>query len=178
MQVYSIYKATCRVNNKYYIGFDSKWPNRKNSHRTNSVIGCDFLLHKAIRKYGWENFDWEIIYQSKDWKHCLRVMEPYFIGFYDSFANGYNMTLGGEGTLGLIRNDLKLWNQIPKTKENIEKMRLSLSQKWRIIYPNLEEEIIINLKQFCRENHLNQAAMWKVANGIQKQHKNYQCFYV
>ena len=97
--IYSIYKATNTINGKVYIGFDSNWPNRQKSHK--------YLTHKrnqnfyyAIRKYGWDNFIWEVLYQSKDGEYTLKIMESYFIKQYDSYNNGYNETLGGEGTFG------------------------------------------------------------------------------
>ena len=55
-------------------------------------------------------------------------MESYFIKEYDSFKNGYNLTLGGEGTLGRPTTDVTK-NKIsealknkPKSKEHLLKM--------------------------------------------------------
>jgi hypothetical protein len=56
---------------------------------------------KLFGKYGWHNFQWEVIYQSYDYEHCLKTMENYFINEYNSFVAGYNSTLGGKGTLGV-----------------------------------------------------------------------------
>ena len=99
MNIYSIYKATNKINGKVYIGFDSNWPHRKNSHKCYHVDGKT-KFHRAIKKYGWENFEWELIYQSKDRNFTLGVMERHFIEEYDTFKKGYNSTLGGEGTFG------------------------------------------------------------------------------
>lgn len=97
---YTIYKATNIQNGKCYIGFDSKWPARIQSHKTASVKGRT-LFYAAIRKYGWESFLWEVLYQSWDKQHCLTAMEPYFISEYSSYKGaGYNMTKGGEGANG------------------------------------------------------------------------------
>jgi group I intron endonuclease len=100
--IYSIYKATNTINGKVYIGFDSNWPNRKRIHKSNSSKK-DYHFYRAIRKHGWDNFQWEIIYQSKDKLHCKDVMEPYFIKLFDTFTVGYNKTMGGEGVFGLQR---------------------------------------------------------------------------
>lgn len=97
--VYSIYKITNTVNGKIYIGFASNWTKRKYSHKYH-LNKRNQHLYYAFRKYGWENFTWEVIYQSTDGKYCLNVMEKHFINEYDSYNNGYNETLGGEGTLG------------------------------------------------------------------------------
>lgn len=97
--IYSIYKVTCKVNKKIYIGFASNYRKRKNVHKA-SYKTQNYKFYRAIRKYGWNNFDWSIIYQSKDKEYTLKSMENYFISLYDSFKNGYNTTLGGEGNLG------------------------------------------------------------------------------
>jgi group I intron endonuclease len=99
--IYSIYKATNTINGKVYIGFDSKWPRRQMVHKSNHKKIL-YKFYNAILKYGWENFEWEILYQSKDREHTLRTMEPQFIKEYDSFKTGYNSTLGGEGVFGRI----------------------------------------------------------------------------
>ncbi len=101
MNIYSIYKSTNKINGKSYVGFDSDWPKRYNDHKRRYIKG-NTKFYKAIKKYGWDNFEWQILYQSLEKDHCLLIMEYYFIKEYDSFKNRYNMTLGGEGTLNYI----------------------------------------------------------------------------
>ena len=56
-----IYEAINKVNNKKYIGqTKSRLCSRKGSHKTQSKNG-DTIFYRAIRKYGWENFEWKII---------------------------------------------------------------------------------------------------------------------
>ena len=100
MNIYSIYKATCVVTNQCYIGFDSNWPNRKKSHKRESQKDNNIKFYNAIKKYGWDNFEWEVIYQAKESlsnkdSHTFRVMESHFINQYDSIKNGYNIAPGG-----------------------------------------------------------------------------------
>ncbi len=104
MNIYSIYKVTNLVNGKIYIGYDSDWPTRMSQH-CGAYKRSDYAFYAAIRKYGWDNFCWECVYQSKDEHHTKNVMESYFIEHYRSYVgfddcNGYNMTLGGDGTSG------------------------------------------------------------------------------
>jgi len=108
MNIYSIYKATNTINNKVYIGFDSNWPSRKNDHYFNhtNVLNPTEVFYRALKKYGWNNFRWEVIYQSPDREHTLKRMESYFILEHNSYvwnelSNGYNMTYGGEGPIGM-----------------------------------------------------------------------------
>lgn len=119
MKTYTIYKATNQVNNKVYIGFTANWPQRINGHNYDRRYGNanNKAFYKALKKYGWDNFNWEVIYQSQDKEHTLKVMEPHFITEYRSWVgfedcNGYNVTLGGDGTSGYKR-----------TKELIESHR-------------------------------------------------------
>lgn len=115
MSIYSIYRCTNTITNKCYIGFDSNWPNRKNYHKC-YYTKQNYKFYLSIRKHGWENFIWEIIYQSIEGQHCLDIMEPYFIKEYDSFYNGYNSTLGGDGMLGFKHSEeSKLKTKIKNT---------------------------------------------------------------
>jgi hypothetical protein len=107
MKKYVIYKATNTMNQKVYVGFDSNWPRRKAQHKHNVIYGTETsnAFYNAVRKYGWENFVWEVIYESADGDHTLKVMENHFILEHNAYiyaenSNGYNMTLGGEGTVG------------------------------------------------------------------------------
>jgi hypothetical protein len=98
---YKIYKCTNNVNGKVYIGYTRKsLEKRITEHKSNSKKGSQYLLHKAIQKYGVNAFDWEIIFESKDKNYVLQEMESYFIKEYNSYFEtncGYNMTYGGQG---------------------------------------------------------------------------------
>ncbi len=101
MDIYSIYCATNKINGKRYIGFDSSWPQRQLDHHKNSryAYRTEALYH-AIRKHGWDAFDWNVIYQSPDKSHTKNEMESYFIVEYNTHVDdgcGYNMTSGGDG---------------------------------------------------------------------------------
>lgn len=98
MSIYTIYKATNTANHKSYIGFDSHWPNRMRQHLREANPKTKF--HKSLLLHGSASFEWEIIYQSWDAIHCLNIMEPFFIREFDSAQNGYNSSLGGEGSIG------------------------------------------------------------------------------
>ena len=86
---------------KSYIGKTTQKPNRR--WKSGKVYVNKF--GNAIRKYGWNNFNHEIIgVVESDSKYQLNLdlneWEKYYIDKYDSFYNGYNSTLGGEGTVG------------------------------------------------------------------------------
>lgn len=114
----SIYRCTNIVNGKVYIGFTTDLHRRKTVHLSSSKKE-DTKFYRAIRKYGEQSFIWEIIYQSYDFDHCLKVMEPYFIIEYDSYKSGYNSTHGGDGARGLVLSEdakrkISDGNKVPK----------------------------------------------------------------
>lgn len=108
-----IYMATNRINYKEYIGQTiSNLQRRKNQHIQNSLSKKDnTYFHAAIRKYGSNNFDWEILHDNITNMNDLKKLEMFYIELYDTFNNGYNLTKGGEGTVG--------WNHSEETKKKI-----------------------------------------------------------
>lgn len=52
----------------------------------------------AIRKYGWDNMKFEIIERNDNWTTLdLNAREKYWIEYYETLRNGYNVTAGGDG---------------------------------------------------------------------------------
>lgn len=173
-KIHSIYVCTNIINGKLYIGYDSNWPNRKKRHEKDAFnknsINFNDVFHKALRKYGKENFKWEVIYQSKDGNHCLNVMESKFINEYKSYIyfdenQGYNMTLGGDGVLGL-----------KKTKLSKEKHSIKSSKEYKFWF---DEKIISvkNLKKYCTENKLNYNCFLRLYSKKYKSFK-YRNYYI
>lgn len=65
----------------------------------------DCVFHRAIEKYGKENFIWEVI-DKADSKESVNELEKFYIQKYNTFKpNGYNMTKGGDGG--------SMWNAKP-----------------------------------------------------------------
>lgn len=98
-----IYKAENKVNGKVYIGKTVK----KLRIRRNHHFSCaknnryNMYFHRAIRKYGKENFIWEVLDFCDD-EDDLNYLEQEYIKMFDSYNNGYNLTKGGEGTSGRV----------------------------------------------------------------------------
>lgn len=53
-------------------------------------------IERAIAKYGIDQFEFTILYQSLYRDHTLDEMEDYFITEYDTLDYGYNMRVGGQ----------------------------------------------------------------------------------
>ena len=96
-----IYKITNLINGNIYIGKATNIKSRENSHFSNLNRNKHHNQHlqNAYNKYGKENFKFEIIQECA--RKDLINLEIYWIDYYQSFTNGYNMTKGGDGTLGL-----------------------------------------------------------------------------
>lgn len=93
-----IYKITNKLNGKIYIGktlstIEDRWKEHlKESQKERS---SKRPLYDAIQKYGKENFYVEEV-EECDYK-ILSEREIYWIEYYNSYHNGYNATLGGDG---------------------------------------------------------------------------------
>lgn len=99
-----IYKYTS-PSGKCYIGQTIHEHTRKQSHKHSAEIGVDTVFYRAVRKYGWNNFTYEVLFTIDNddktrVKQKLDFMECYYIRKFDTYNNGYNMTLGGEGISG------------------------------------------------------------------------------
>lgn len=94
-----VYKATFS-NNKVYIGITSKSLKRRISqHKSNAKKNSPYKFHRAMNKYGFDSIDWEILNITTTWEETQKLEKSY-IQQLDTFKNGYNMTLGGDGQLG------------------------------------------------------------------------------
>lgn len=87
-----IYKITNIINNHCYIGQSVDIKRRLSEHLLQRYKAT---IYYAFDKYGIDNFTFEIIELCP--KESLNEREKYWIAFYDSYNNGYNMTQGGEG---------------------------------------------------------------------------------
>ena len=97
-----IYKATNVLNNKSYIGqTTTTFNNRISGHKHRALYENDNnKFYNAIRKYGWENFIWEIVEESNDWtQEQLNQKEQYYIKLYNTIDEGYNILKGGNCSL-------------------------------------------------------------------------------
>ena len=102
-----IYKFTNKINGKIYIGQTNNPEQRKRGHKSTAYNkkAHDYTnaFHNAIRKYGWDNFDFEILEEINDsfGREYLNQREKFFISYYNSLVgrNGYNIREGGEGNI-------------------------------------------------------------------------------
>jgi len=104
-----IYKSTNLINGKVYIGQSIKTlPKRISGHKATSKKPKIFF-HYAIKKYGFENFNWTIIDQAYN-REELDDKEIFWIDFYDSRNKdkGYNINEGGNHSLVSEETKIKI----------------------------------------------------------------------
>jgi len=140
-----LYIITNKINNKRYIGKTMLClSERKRQHiqhaRLNDTNG---LIHKAIRKYGTESFEWVNLYTCND-ENELGVMELILIRQLNTIPhNGYNLTGGGEGKSGKIISEshkikIQIFNQGKKHGHTsgfvgVHLMPITGKNKWRSV---------------------------------------------
>ena len=95
---------------KAYVGLDSAMPNRANTHLNGKDPLCRGI-HQAVLKYGGDAFNVELYDFPCASLPELCALEQWYIRVYDSFENGYNLSMGGEGNLG-HKHTLKTRNQM------------------------------------------------------------------
>lgn len=96
-----VYLLTCVPSGKRYVGIcKSTATKRFKRHCTEAGQGSKLFLHRAIRKYGKASFTVDVIATADDWEQA-KLLERSCIAEYGTFAPaGFNMTEGGEGTVG------------------------------------------------------------------------------
>lgn len=97
-----IYIHTNKLNNKSYVGKTKSTLEKRLVLHLNSVKnGSKFPFHRALRKYGIENFISAVLEENIS-NENIRDRERFWIEEYKSYLCGYNCTKGGEGKDGYI----------------------------------------------------------------------------
>jgi len=95
-----IYKITCKVNGKVYIGQTTKSLERRWKEHVHASRTEDTLLYYAMRKHGIDYFEIDTI-EICNSRESLNDREKHWIEHFLSFGeNGYNATAGGQGCIG------------------------------------------------------------------------------
>ena len=115
-----IYKIRNKITNELYIGktiyqdINRRW----NQHKMNSNNDYyqKYRLYKDMNEYGVDNFEISEVEMVDDY-NILSEREKYWINYFDTYKNGYNNTLGGDGELLYDYDEIwKLWEDGYKIK--------------------------------------------------------------
>jgi len=119
-----IYKHTCKITGKAYVGYtkftlDERWQ----QHCKDARLGSNFYFHKAIRKYGLDVWDHEVLEEcSYVHEHEIGDREIHWIAKLGTTIdkNGYNMTHGGISRLTVWSDEMKDFHR-KRTSEGTKK---------------------------------------------------------
>lgn len=149
-----IYKITNNINGKCYIGqsrdIQKRWTSHKNVPFNPNYQEYDYPLYKAIRKYGLENFSFEVL------EECLieelNEKENFWIDKYNSIDSdyGYNQTL-----LGFHQHGIKL------TEEDVSLITKDLEESTELLEQEIAEKYGVSIHTI---KDINVGRTWKRDN--------------
>lgn len=115
-----VYLITCNLNGKFYVGITNSPSKRWNKHVYDTKHNSPCVIHRAMRKYGLDNFSVSKIKQTSS-KEELLELEQFYIKNLKSHVSmgGYNETFGGEAPMLGRKHTLE------------SRRKMSLSQKGR-----------------------------------------------
>lgn len=129
MIIWTIYKITCLVNNKVYIGQHKT----KTKNINDTYFASGLLINRALEKYGMDNFVREII-EIVDNQKTANVTEEKYIAEYDSTNRniGYNITahaFGGQPMTEATKLKISKASKGRKLSEEVkQRIRLKRAQ--------------------------------------------------
>ena len=134
-----IYKLTHKESGKVYIGQSKHLKRRMNEHRrcekSNDKKGSQSVVRRAIKKYSFDAFDFEIILYCQEGEY-MNMMETKLIQFYDCLVpKGYNVRDGGNKVF-MSEEGRKRISKANSGRIVSEETRLKLSESGKKAYLN------------------------------------------
>ncbi|MBD1379204.1 GIY-YIG nuclease family protein [Metabacillus arenae] len=164
MTLSNIYLITNTINNKKYVGQSIDPIQRWKNHQKDSKKYLSRYLYRAMNKYGIENFKFEVI-ENDIPVDSIDDQEIYWINKFNTKSPyGYNMTDGGEGSVGRKMNDhtrqkLLESKKNPVSEETKEKMSNSHKLRWED--QELRKEYSKKLKGVPKSSNENYLKAWE-----------------
>ena len=158
-----IYKITNKINGKTYIGQSVNIERRFSEHKVSSH-NPKSLIHKALNKYGIENFEFSIVDECEE--NQLDEKEIFYIKQYNTSApNGYNVQFGGNDTHVVPTDDVKMIQQLlldKKCNASLKQIAEDFGCSVRTIYRINQGEVYVNkdLKYPLREKPSHDKKDW------------------
>lgn len=124
MKLGKIYLITNDINSKVYIGQTIQSLNKRfNGHccYSKSDKSINMYIKRAIHKYGRDHFSISLIEECPIDK--MNEREQYWINYYNSYNEGYNLTLGGQESNYFSLNKLENIIDLKKFEQYIIEFR-------------------------------------------------------
>lgn len=125
-----IYKITNLINGKIYIGKSINIKQRWDRHK--EIPNDNMLIHKAMLKYGIDNFSFKILEECDECQ--LDEKEKYWINYYNTYlGEGYNAAPGGEGASHPVKISNEVLNDIVNDLQNhLELSIKDIAKKYQV----------------------------------------------
>lgn len=124
-----LYSVTRRETGDQYIGLSKHPQKRWRQHQKDARAGKGFRLHNALRAYGKEAFDFRVCAQLPTHQEA-KIAERLMIAIEKPC---YNLTAGGDGTLGLSRPDvaarMRQLKGLPLSAAHRERLKISRNER-------------------------------------------------
>ena len=142
------------------------------------------VLHKALKKYGTDAFNWTIIDSTDQEPEAFELEVKYIKEFNSHYIDGfgYNMTDGGEGISGYIYSTESSIQQgkdrqgKTRSRQSITKSNEGISRNWKALSPYNVIFTFRNLAAFCREHNLDDGCMVRISQGLLQSYKGWNCW--
>lgn len=122
MNLYVVYKHTNKINGKVYIGITSQNPPENRWGTNGSKYDKKTYFGSAISKYGWDNFEHEILFSGLSKREaCEKEIELIEAYNAQNRLYGYNGTSGGDAATMSIDARKKLSNSMRGNKNGLGK---------------------------------------------------------
>lgn len=167
-KVSGVYKITNKVNNKSYIGssinIKMRW--QKHIYDLKKDLHPNKHLLESYKKYGEHNFEFSILEIVEDTDQLID-REQYYLDFYKSYENGYNIRKFAENNFGYKHSKKTIEKcRIASTgKQHTEetKKRISLSNIGKIVSEETKKKMSLAKK--------GKSSHWKGKKRSEKQKK-------
>lgn len=170
-----IYKIVNDINGKIYIGKTEFSVEKRFQEHCQDAFKQNKEkrpLYLAMKKYGINHFHIEVIEETE----IAEEREKYWISYFDTYNNGYNATLGGDGKKLFNYEEIKdmilnkntyieIQNKLGCSYDTV----LAVAQKYNLTVYNPQSKPVIGINKKTQENFafdsIIEAAKWIVAQG-------------
>ena len=158
-RTWCVYIHINEINKKKYIGITSQNPKDRWGKNGNEYSDR-YSFGKAIKKYGWDNFKHIVLYTSfseddAKWKEKLLIKL-----FNCKIPNGYNMTDGGDGVIGIEWTDERKEQHSKLMKEIMNnpnmKQKVSIAQTGKKLSKETIEKMSNRMRGVKRSDEFKQ----------------------
>ena len=164
-----IYKITNKENGLIYIGCTVNSLEKRFGEHLSRCFTSEYKskLYNSMKKYGQENFTIELIEECD--LNIIYETEKKYVEQYDSYNNGLNSTIGGEGCLGYthspeIRQKIsentkngnshkgKTYEELYGDRAEEEKLKRKTASGWNKMTEEERNVRVNNIKNASRKN--------------------------